>query len=52
MYLNYVLKVVGIIMFALAMFNGWHQLGLGTKALLACGPIAWYVGNKFAKIYR
>jgi len=51
-YLDYVLKVLGIVLFALALFKAWHQLPFFTKALLVSGPIAWYVGDKFNKIYK
>ncbi len=51
-YLDYVLKVFGIILFGLALMRGWHELGLVNKTLLVCGPIAWYVGARFTKIYR
>jgi len=51
-YLDYVLKVLGIVLFGLALFKAWHQLPFFTKALLVSGPIAWYVGDKFNKIYK
>lgn len=51
-YLDRVLKVLGIVMFALALFKGWHSLGMFTKFLLVSGPIAWYVGAHFNKVYR
>lgn len=51
-YLDYVLKFGGIIMFALGMFKAWHTMGLFTKFLVIAGPIAWYVGDKFNKIYK
>jgi len=51
-YLDYVLKVLGIILLVLAIFTAWHQIGFGTKFLLISGPIAWYVGARFDKIYR
>lgn len=51
-YLDYVLKVLGIVMFALALFKGWHSMGIFTKFLLVSGPIAWYVGARFNKVYR
>jgi hypothetical protein len=51
-YLDYVLKLLGIIMFALALFKGWHSMGIFTKFLLVSGPIAWYVGARFNKVYR
>ena len=51
-YLSYVLKAVGVIMLALGLFQGWHQLHFLPKLLLVIGPIAWYVGARFDKIYR
>lgn len=51
-YLDYVLKVLGIVMLALALFRGWSHLPLLDKFLLISGPIAWYVGARFDKIYR
>lgn len=51
-YLDYVLKIGGIILFALGMFKAWSTMGLLTKTLVITGPIAWYVGDKFNKIYR
>jgi len=52
LYLDYVLKVAGIALFALAMFNAWKQVGPGTRFLFFAGPAAWFVGARFAKIYR
>lgn len=51
-YLDYVLKVGGIILLALALINGWHHLTLLEKVGFITGPIMWYVGAKFDKIYR
>jgi hypothetical protein len=51
-YLKYVLKVLGIVLFALGMFKGWHQVTFFTKAFLFTGPIAWFVGARFDKIYK
>jgi len=52
LYLDYVLKVAGIALFALGMFNAWKQVGLGTRFLFFAGPAAWFVGARFTKIYR
>ncbi len=51
-YLDYVLKAVGIIVAVVAMVNGWHSLGFLAKTGLIIGPIMWYVGARFEKIYR
>jgi Ni,Fe-hydrogenase I cytochrome b subunit len=51
-YLNYVLKILGIVLFGLGLFEAWHQVGFGTRFLVVAGPIAWYVGDKFNKVYR
>jgi len=51
-HLDYVLKILGIVLFALALFKGWHQLSFLNKALLVSGPLAWLVGAKFTQIYR
>lgn len=51
-YLDYVLKLLGIVLFGLALFKGWHSMGIFTKFLLIGGPISWYVGARFDKIYR
>jgi hypothetical protein len=51
-YLDYVLKILGIVLFALALFRGWNELSFLNKGLLVCGPIAWFVGAHFSKVYR
>lgn len=51
-YLKYVLKMLGIVLFALAMFKAWHQVGFLTKFLFVAGPLAWFVGARFDKIYK
>ncbi len=51
-YLDYVLKILGIVMFILALFLAWNHLSTFDKFLLISGPIAWYVGDKFNKIYK
>lgn len=51
-YLDYVLKFGGVVLLGLALFNGWHHLTLLEKFGFVSGPIAWYVGAHFSKIYR
>lgn len=51
-YLDYMLKLLGIVLFGLALFRGWQELSLLNKTLLLCGPICWYVGARFNKVYR
>jgi len=51
-YLDYVLKVGGIVILVLAIINGWGHLTLLEKVGFITGPIMWYVGAKFDKIYR
>lgn len=51
-YLDYVLKVVGVAGFAIAFLAGWHTLGLGVKAGMLSSVAAWIVGSRFSKIYR
>lgn len=51
-YLDYVLKIGGIIMLVLGFFKSWQHMTFVDKFLLISGPIAWYVGDKFNKIYK
>jgi len=51
-YLDYVLKVLGVILLALSLINGWSHLTLLEKIGFVTGPVAWYVGARFGKIYR
>lgn len=51
-YLQYVLKVLGIVLLALGFVAGWHSLGWLPKFLFFAGPLAWYVGARFDKIYH
>jgi len=51
-YLDYVLKVVGVGGFAWAFLSSWGTLGLGVKAGMLASVAAWFVGQRFGKIYR
>jgi hypothetical protein len=51
-YLDYVLKAAGVIVAGVALVNGWHSLGFLAKTGLIVGPVMWYVGARFDKLYR
>lgn len=46
-----VLKLLGVVLLGLGIFKSWETAGLLTKFLMISGPIAWYVGSKFNKLY-
>lgn len=47
-----VLKLLGVVLLGLGIFKAWASAGIVTKFLMISGPIAWYVGSKFPKIYK
>jgi hypothetical protein len=51
-YLDRVLKIVGVAAFALTYINAWHALSFGHKFGFVAGAAAWFVGARFTKIYR
>ena len=51
-HLDYVLKCAGVVMLGIGVFKCWTAVGLLTKFLLIAGPVAWYVGARFGKIYK
>lgn len=51
-YLDYVLKALGIIFFAIAFFNAWKHVTFLEKTGFIVAPIMWFVGARFSKIYR
>jgi hypothetical protein len=51
-YLDYVLKILGVAGFAWAFLSAWHTLGLGVKAGMLASVATWLVGSRFSKIYR
>ena len=51
-YLDYVLKVIGVSGFAWAFLSSWHSLGVGVRAGMLASVAAWIVGSRFSKIYR
>ncbi len=51
-YLDRVLKIVGVAGFVLAYLNAWRSMGIGLKLGFICSAAAWFVGARFSKIYR
>jgi hypothetical protein len=51
-YLDRVLKIVGVAGFVLTYLNAWPSMGLGLKLGFVCSAAAWFVGARFSKIYR
>jgi len=51
-YLDYVLKVLGVIVFAIAFINSWGHATTLEKIGFIIAPIMWFVGARFTKIYR
>jgi hypothetical protein len=51
-YLDRVLKISGVAGFVITYLNAWPSMGLGLKAGFVCSAAAWFVGARFAKIYR
>ncbi len=51
-YLDRVLKIAGVAGFVITYLNAWRSMGLGLKAGFVCSAAAWFVGARFAKIYR
>ncbi len=51
-YLDRVLKIAGVAGFIITYLNAWPSMGLGLKAGFVCSAAAWFVGARFAKIYR
>lgn len=51
-YLDRVLKIVGVAGFVLTYLNAWPSMGMGLKLGFICSAAAWFVGAHFSKIYR
>jgi hypothetical protein len=51
-YLDRVLKIVGVAGFILTYLNAWRSMHLGLKVGFVCSAAAWFVGARFSKIYR
>ena len=51
-YLDRVLKIVGVAGFILTYLNAWRSMHLGLKVGFIVSAAAWFVGARFSKIYR
>ena len=51
-YLDRVLKVLGVAGFTLTYLNAWRSMHLGLKLGFIVSAAAWFVGARFTKIYR
>jgi len=51
-YLDYVLKVGGVILLAVVLFNVWGRTTGFQKFGLIAAPVMWFVGARFNKLYR
>jgi hypothetical protein len=52
LYLDHVLKIVGVAGFILTYLNAWRSMSVGLKLGFICSAAAWFVGARFSKIYR
>jgi hypothetical protein len=51
-YLDRVLKIVGVAGFVVTYLNAWRSMNVGLKIGFICSVAAWVVGARFSKIYR
>lgn len=51
-YLDYVLKAVGVILFSVAFVSSWHSIGVFYRFIIVIAIVMWFVGQRFTKIYR
>ena len=51
-YLDRVLKIIGVAGFVLTYLNAWPSMAMGLKLGFICSAAAWFVGARFSKIYR
>ena len=51
-YLDRVLKILGVAGFVVTYLNAWRGLGFLTKVGFLVSAAAWFVGARFTKIYR
>jgi hypothetical protein len=50
--LRYVVMLLGVVLFALGIIMGWHEIRTLVKVLLVFGAIAFFVGLKFNTVYN
>lgn len=51
-YLDRVLKILGVSGFVVTYLNAWPSMHLGLKIGFIFSAAAWFVGARFSKIYR
>ncbi len=51
-YLDRVLKIVGLAGFVVTYLNAWRSMSFGLKIGFVFSAAAWFVGARFTKIYR
>jgi len=51
-YLDRVLKILGVAGFVISYLNSWRSMHLGLKVGFVVSAAAWFVGARFTKIYR
>ena len=51
-YLDRVLKILGVAGFVVTYLNAWPSMGFGLKLGFVFSAAAWFVGARFTKIYR
>ena len=51
-YLDRVLKILGVAGFIVTYMNAWRSMHLGLKIGFIVSAAAWFVGARFSKIYR
>jgi hypothetical protein len=51
-YLDRVLKILGVAGFIVTYLNAWRGLGFLTKVGFLLSAAMWFVGARFSRIYR
>ena len=51
-YLDRVLKIIGVAGFVVTYLNAWRGLSFLTKVGFLLSVAVWFVGARFSKIYR
>jgi hypothetical protein len=51
-YLDRVLKILGVAGFVMTYMNAWRSMVFGLKLGFVVSAAAWFVGARFTKIYR
>ncbi|HLZ90843.1 MAG TPA: hypothetical protein VKQ28_03945 [Candidatus Acidoferrum sp.] len=51
-YLDRLLKILGVGGFIVTYMNAWRSMGFGLKLGFVFSAAAWFVGARFTKIYR